>query len=183
MLSNRYGSMCHFQDTVTGFLLGGIGELNAKTRKPNFLIVDKSEPCAHMCEQTECFVVRRVDTTIVDIDETFKSFLARDDIGIILISQYVRSRRVEREHSRCTVVFSFLEDCRHDPRHSRWTQQVRSGRIGNSKQRTSVRREQRLDLASCTCKSSTRLRTHVLECVHLFSRACSAWKISSRTTI
>jgi hypothetical protein len=27
---------------VTGFLLGGIGELNAKTRKPNFLIVDKS---------------------------------------------------------------------------------------------------------------------------------------------
>ncbi len=30
------------KDTVTGFLLGGIGELNAKTRKPNFLIVDKS---------------------------------------------------------------------------------------------------------------------------------------------
>jgi hypothetical protein len=30
------------KDTVTGFLLGGIGELNAKNRKPNFLIVDKS---------------------------------------------------------------------------------------------------------------------------------------------
>lgn len=30
------------EDTVTGFLLGGIGEINAKTRKPNFLIVDKS---------------------------------------------------------------------------------------------------------------------------------------------
>jgi hypothetical protein len=27
---------------VTGFLLGGIGELNSKTRKPNFLVVDKS---------------------------------------------------------------------------------------------------------------------------------------------
>ena len=37
--SRCYSSL---QDTVTGFLLGGIGELNAKTRKPNFLIVDKS---------------------------------------------------------------------------------------------------------------------------------------------
>jgi vacuolar-type H+-ATPase subunit F/Vma7 len=31
-----------YKDTVTGFLLGGIGELNARSRKPNFLIVDKS---------------------------------------------------------------------------------------------------------------------------------------------
>ncbi|CAF2527635.1 unnamed protein product [Rotaria sp. Silwood2] len=58
------------EDTVTGFLLGGIGELHAKTRKPNFLIVDKN-------------------TKTSDIDETFKSFLNRDDIGIILISQYI----------------------------------------------------------------------------------------------
>ncbi|CAF0873505.1 unnamed protein product [Rotaria sp. Silwood1] len=58
------------EDTVTGFLLGGIGELHPKTRKPNFLIVDKN-------------------TKLSDIDETFKSFLARDDIGIILISQYI----------------------------------------------------------------------------------------------
>lgn len=28
------------EDTVTGFLLGGIGELNNK-REPNFLVVDK----------------------------------------------------------------------------------------------------------------------------------------------
>jgi len=58
------------EDTVTGFLLGGIGELNAKTRKPNFLIVDKN-------------------TKLSDIEETFKAFLAREDIGIILISQYI----------------------------------------------------------------------------------------------
>ncbi|CAF0996764.1 unnamed protein product [Adineta steineri] len=58
------------EDTVTGFLLGGIGEINAKTRKPNFLIVDKN-------------------TKVSDIDETFKSFLLRDDIGIILISQHI----------------------------------------------------------------------------------------------
>ena len=28
------------EDTVVGFLLGGVGQLN-KARKPNFLIVDK----------------------------------------------------------------------------------------------------------------------------------------------
>jgi hypothetical protein len=37
-----YWFFCFLKDTVTGFLLGGIGELNAKSRKPNFLIVDKS---------------------------------------------------------------------------------------------------------------------------------------------
>ncbi|CAF1403965.1 unnamed protein product [Adineta steineri] len=58
------------EDTVTGFLLGGIGEIHAKTRKPNFLIVDKN-------------------TKVSDIDETFKTFASRDDIGIILISQYI----------------------------------------------------------------------------------------------
>ena len=30
------------QDTCTGFLLGGIGELNKK-REPNFLVVSKSK--------------------------------------------------------------------------------------------------------------------------------------------
>ena len=30
------------QDTCTGFLLGGIGEMNNK-REPNFLVVDKGE--------------------------------------------------------------------------------------------------------------------------------------------
>lgn len=40
------------EDTVTGFLLGGIGELN-KNRKPNFLVVEK-------------------DTSIAEIEETFK---------------------------------------------------------------------------------------------------------------
>uniref|UniRef100_A0A2R8MRP9 V-type proton ATPase subunit F n=1 Tax=Callithrix jacchus TaxID=9483 RepID=A0A2R8MRP9_CALJA len=84
------------EDTVTGFLLGGIGELN-KNRHPNFLVVEK-------------------DTTINEIEDTFRSlgsllgsvveakpnehdppldetdsrqFLHRDDIGIILINQYI----------------------------------------------------------------------------------------------
>lgn len=40
------------EDTVTGFLLGGIGELN-KNRQPNFLVVEK-------------------DTTINEIEDTFR---------------------------------------------------------------------------------------------------------------
>jgi len=40
------------EDTCTGFLLGGVGELN-KNRKPNFLVVEK-------------------DTSVTEIEETFK---------------------------------------------------------------------------------------------------------------
>ncbi len=38
-LNKFSGSM---QDTVCGFLMGGVGELD-KTRRPNFLVVDKSK--------------------------------------------------------------------------------------------------------------------------------------------
>ncbi|KAI9522484.1 V-type proton ATPase subunit F [Dissostichus eleginoides] len=57
------------EDTCTGFLLGGVGELN-KNRKPNFLVVEK-------------------ETSVAEIEETFKSFLARSDIGIVLINQFI----------------------------------------------------------------------------------------------
>uniref|UniRef100_V9LHK2 V-type proton ATPase subunit F n=2 Tax=Callorhinchus milii TaxID=7868 RepID=V9LHK2_CALMI len=57
------------EDTCTGFLLGGVGELN-KHRRPNFLVVEK-------------------ETSVAEIEETFKGFLSRDDIGIILINQYI----------------------------------------------------------------------------------------------
>ncbi|XP_064617594.1 V-type proton ATPase subunit F-like [Liolophura sinensis] len=57
------------EDTCTGFLLGGIGELN-KSRQPNFLVVDKN-------------------TSVSEIEESFKSFLRRNDIAIILISQNI----------------------------------------------------------------------------------------------
>jgi len=42
------------EDTCTGFLLGGIGELD-RHRKPNFLVVDKN-------------------TSVSDIEEAFKTF-------------------------------------------------------------------------------------------------------------
>uniref|UniRef100_A0A4X2JUH4 V-ATPase 14 kDa subunit n=1 Tax=Vombatus ursinus TaxID=29139 RepID=A0A4X2JUH4_VOMUR len=57
------------RNTFTSFLLSGIGELN-KHCHPNFLVVEK-------------------DTTINEIKDTFWHFLNRDDIGIILINQYI----------------------------------------------------------------------------------------------
>jgi len=57
------------EDTCTGFLLGGIGELD-KNRRPNFFVVDKS-------------------TSVSDIEEAFKTFTTRDDIAIVLINQNV----------------------------------------------------------------------------------------------
>ncbi|KAL4839795.1 hypothetical protein H8958_009200 [Nasalis larvatus] len=76
------------EDMVTGFLLGGIGELN-KNCHPNFLVMQK-------------------DTTIHEIEDTFRQFLNRDDIGIILINQYiaemVRQALDAHQHSIPTVL-------------------------------------------------------------------------------
>ena len=58
------------EDTCVGFLLGGIGEVNRTKQPPlNFLVVDKNSS----------------DT----IEETFKAFLKRGDIDIILITQNI----------------------------------------------------------------------------------------------
>jgi len=38
------------EDTCTGFLLGGIGEINKK-RQPNFMVVEKDTPTADIEEQ------------------------------------------------------------------------------------------------------------------------------------
>jgi len=56
------------EDTVTGFLLAGIGHRTAKNT--NFLIVKR-------------------DTPVKAVEDAFFSFTARDDIGIILINQHV----------------------------------------------------------------------------------------------
>jgi len=57
------------EDTCVGFLLGGIGELN-KSRQTNFMVVEKNTPAP-------------------EIEETFKNFVKRDDIDIILINQNI----------------------------------------------------------------------------------------------
>ncbi|KAL3896122.1 MAG: hypothetical protein SGARI_007256, partial [Bacillariaceae sp.] len=55
-------------DTVTGFLLAGVGHRNAQGS--NFLIVKQ-------------------DTTLTQIEESFRTLSQRDDVGIILINQHI----------------------------------------------------------------------------------------------
>lgn len=58
------------EDTVTGFLLAGVGNLDAR-RKSNFLIVKQ-------------------DTTRREIEDQFKEFTQnREDIAVVLIAQFV----------------------------------------------------------------------------------------------
>ncbi|CAN6273894.1 unnamed protein product [Urochloa humidicola] len=55
------------EDTVTGFLLAGVGNVDLR-KKTNYLIVDNK-------------------TTVKQIEDAFKEFTAREDIAIVLISQ------------------------------------------------------------------------------------------------
>ncbi|KAF5462870.1 hypothetical protein F2P56_018840 [Juglans regia] len=57
------------EDTVTGFLMAGVGNVDLR-RKTNYLIVDSK-------------------TTVKAIEDAFKEFTTREDIAIVLISQYV----------------------------------------------------------------------------------------------
>jgi len=57
------------EDTITGFLLSGIGNIDS-SRKSNFLVVDSK-------------------TTKQQIKAAFEGFIARDDVGVVLISQTV----------------------------------------------------------------------------------------------
>ena len=60
----------NLQDTVTGFLLAGVGHRTA--HGSNFLIVKQ-------------------DTPLQQVEEAFQSFSTRDDVGIILINQHIAS--------------------------------------------------------------------------------------------
>ncbi|XP_042431496.1 V-type proton ATPase subunit F-like [Zingiber officinale] len=57
------------EDTVTGFLLAGVGNVDIR-RKANYLIVDSK-------------------TTVKAIEDAFKEFTSREDIAVVLISQYI----------------------------------------------------------------------------------------------
>lgn len=63
-------SLKNNQDTVTGFLLAGVGHRTADGS--NFLIVKQ-------------------DTKLQQVEEAFESFSTRDDVGIILINQHIAS--------------------------------------------------------------------------------------------
>ncbi|NWU87383.1 VATF ATPase, partial [Onychorhynchus coronatus] len=82
------------EDTVTGFLLGGIGELD-KHRRPNFLVVEKETSLAEI-EETFRWGGRGVPGVLRALSSLCpphpsfpcsRGFLAREDVGMILISQ------------------------------------------------------------------------------------------------
>ncbi|KAF5400737.1 V-type proton ATPase subunit F [Paragonimus heterotremus] len=77
------------EDTCTGFLLGGIGELD-KNRRPNYFTVDK-------------------ETSLSSIEEAFKSFVSRDDIAIILIVQNIAEMIRHLIDSHASVLPAILE--------------------------------------------------------------------------
>lgn len=55
------------EDTITGFLLAGVGDVDIR-KKSNFLVVDSK-------------------TTVKDVEAAFKEYTSREDIAIVLISQ------------------------------------------------------------------------------------------------
>ncbi|KAF5741854.1 V-type proton ATPase subunit F [Tripterygium wilfordii] len=57
------------EDTVVGFLLAGVGDVDLR-RKTNYLIVESK-------------------TTVKQIEDAFKEFTTREDIAVVMISQYV----------------------------------------------------------------------------------------------
>ena len=69
------------QDTVTGFLLAGVGHRTADST--NFLIVKQ-------------------DTNLSQVEEAFRNLSQRDDVGIILINQHIASdiRHVLRDYNQ-----------------------------------------------------------------------------------
>jgi ATP synthase F subunit len=70
------------EDTITGFLLAGVGDVDLRKRT-NFLVVDGK-------------------TTVRHIEATFKDFTNRDDVAIVLISQPIANmiRNVIANHAK-----------------------------------------------------------------------------------
>ena len=88
-------SFLAWQDTVTGFLLAGVGNVDLR-RKSNFLVVTESEYLAAMAIQMTSLLIPLTDTrtyaetSVKTIEDAFKEFTNREDIAIIMINQYVR---------------------------------------------------------------------------------------------
>ncbi|KAJ1925886.1 H(+)-transporting V1 sector ATPase subunit F [Tieghemiomyces parasiticus] len=87
------------EDSVTGFLLSGIGHIDAR-QKANFLIVDSKTPLA-------------------TVEEAFSEFTKRKDIAIILITQQVAEEirhLLDEHHSAFPTVLEIpSKDHPYDP--------------------------------------------------------------------
>lgn len=87
------------EDTVTGFLLSGVGHLDLR-RKGNYLLVDSK-------------------TTTKQIEQAYKEFAAREDIAVILVTQFIANMIRSVISSNTRAVPATLEipskDCPYDP--------------------------------------------------------------------
>ncbi|KAJ1457777.1 ATPase, V1 complex, subunit F [Pelagophyceae sp. CCMP2097] len=95
------------EDTVTGFLLAGVGHRTAE--KTNFLVV-------------------KGDTPIAAVEHAFNDFTSRDDIGIILINQHVANeiRHLLKAYTKTipTVLEMPSKDQPYDPKQDYIMQRV-----------------------------------------------------------
>ncbi|PNH04215.1 V-type proton ATPase subunit F [Tetrabaena socialis] len=87
------------EDTITGFLLAGVGNVDMR-KKRNYLVVDSK-------------------TSPRQIEQAFKEFAAREDIAVILISQQVAGhiRHIIEAHNKPipAVLEIPSKDCPYDP--------------------------------------------------------------------
>jgi V-type H+-transporting ATPase subunit F len=81
----------HPQDTITGFLLAGCGNIDLR-KKTNFLAVDSSKyriaGGGGKIDVDRAFSTP-TETSVKQIETAFKEFTSRDDVAIVLISQTV----------------------------------------------------------------------------------------------
>mmetsp|Transcript_15801 Transcript_15801/g.15169 ORF Transcript_15801/g.15169 Transcript_15801/m.15169 type:complete len:117 (-) Transcript_15801:330-680(-) len=95
------------EDTVTGFILAGIGHRNVEGQ--NFMIV-------------------KPDTDILEVEEVFKTLTNRTDIGILLINQSIANdiRALIRENKKAipTILEIPSKDQPYDPEQDSVMQRV-----------------------------------------------------------
>ncbi len=75
------------QDTVTGFLLAGIG--CTMDDKKNFMVVDASTSLNAVVSVHILKAAHFAETKRSDIEACFTAFMEREDIGLLLINQHV----------------------------------------------------------------------------------------------
>ncbi|GJD08866.1 V-type proton ATPase subunit F [Galdieria sulphuraria] len=77
------------EDTVCGFLLAGIGEVNPH-KESNYFVVKK-------------------DTPVSAIEETFKRFTSSEDIAVVIINQHVAEKIRDLVYSYRAPIPAVLE--------------------------------------------------------------------------
>ena len=78
------------QDTITGFMLAGVGDVDSK-KQTNYLTVTSSTSNAIRIPRLWATLLV-AETSVQQIEDAFTRFTKRKDVSIILINQHVRSR-------------------------------------------------------------------------------------------